>query len=156
MAVLRTDLITELESVLLQSYNKNIFNLQKVKQQNEGRERERENMNATLCSPRTTNTEQNGSNTCSFYFYKAEKTVIPDIKWLSMESNSPMTTTIKNLGTGPKVFSENPLKLYIKLTSRNLFFSPMKIQKKKKKGKKKVSKSLKNIMGEKSSPTSNQ
>lgn len=42
MAVLRTDLITELESVLLQSYNKNIVNLQKVKQQNEGRERERE------------------------------------------------------------------------------------------------------------------
>lgn len=39
MAVLRTDLITELESVLLQSYNKNIFNLQIVKQQNEERER---------------------------------------------------------------------------------------------------------------------
>lgn len=100
-------------------------------------ERERENMNVTLCSPRTTNTEQNGSHTCSFYFYKAEKTLIPDIKWLSMESNSPMTTTIKNLGTGPKVFYENPLKLYIKLTSRNLFSSPDEDPKKEKKREKK-------------------
>lgn len=81
-------------------------------------------MNATLCSPRTTKTEQNGSNTCSFYFYKAEKTLIPDIKWLSLESNIPMTIMTKNSGTGPNLFYENPQKPFIKLTSRNLFFFP--------------------------------